>query len=260
VSTSGDDRGMSDKRALSDRAVERLLAGRPVDDEPLLSAFVASVAACTPAEAPRPSPALAALLEAGLPVSRPAAAPTPSGVPAVTRRARHWARGALVWRSLALGGALSVSAVMAGAVAGALPAPAQDGVADLVRWVTPLELPRSDDRGRPGPSGDPASADVQPTVAPTHSGVPAPDPSPTVSPRATDRPAPGTTDPSTQPEPRTTATPDDTETLEPDVDETEEPVEEPTEEPTEEPVEEDPTEEPAEEEQEASGLLPIRLP
>jgi hypothetical protein len=134
VSPSRDDEGMTGP--MDDRAADALLGGRTVEGEPELTGFVADLGALAEA-LPTPSPALAALLEDGI-----VHGPLPVAAPAAVRRswfaAPLWARGALV-------GAMALAAVLSAAAGDLLPGRAQDAVADVVGWVTPVDLPRSDD-------------------------------------------------------------------------------------------------------------------
>lgn len=153
------------RHRLDDRSIDALLSGRAVSGEPDLAAFVARVRALPP-ESPLPSGELAAMLEHGVPpevLDR-----SPVLLPAPAHRAVSW-RYALV--SLAAG----VTAVVGAGAANALPAPAQRAVADVVNWVTPLELPKPD------------ADEDSPAVAPTRT----PSPEPSSSSHETSRPAPG---------------------------------------------------------------------
>jgi hypothetical protein len=144
-------------RPLEDRAEERLLSGRPVDDEPELSAFVGDLLA-TAQEAPAPSAALAALLEGRLdPVTVPLDVPT-AVLPVV--RGRGWF--VPMWSRAALAGAAALALVLSAAAIGALPGTAQNAVADVVGWVTPLDLPHEDERG-PLPAVSPTPSETPET-------------------------------------------------------------------------------------------------
>jgi hypothetical protein len=167
VSHHDDDLGVT-PRELDDRAADRLLGGRGVEEEPALTAFIAELAASITAAAPAPSPALAAMLEHGVPVEPVAAVPP-------RPRAVSW-RYALV--SLAAG----LATVVGAGAANALPAPAQRAVADVVGWLTPLDLPQ------PGADQD------QPAVTPTST----PSPARSAEPATTARPVP-VTSPSPEP-------------------------------------------------------------
>ncbi len=137
MSPRSDDRGV--KRPIDDRAAERLLSGHSVVDEPELTAFVADLLALS-VEAPAPSAALSAVLEHGIAsTSAPAAAATA----ALPRR--RFARVAVSWPRFALSGAAVFALVLAAASAGLLPRTAQNAVADVVGWVTPVELPHTED-------------------------------------------------------------------------------------------------------------------
>lgn len=153
-------------RPIDDRTADALLGGRAVEGEPELSAFVADLTALAEA-APTPSAALAELLEHGLVgVGAPATA-----APAVRRR---WSATPL-WARAVTAGALALAGVLSAAAADALPRGAQNAVADVVGWVTPVDLPRADDNGpvpAPSPSSTP-SPELQDTPS-TTSGTPEP--------------------------------------------------------------------------------------
>jgi len=164
VSRSRDDGDVT--RPYDDRTADALLGGRAVEGEPELTAFVADLTALAEA-VPTPSAALAELLEHGV----VGVAPPVPAAPAVRRR---WAPP--VWARAVTAGALAFAAVLSAAAANALPGRAQDAVADVVGWVTPVQLPHADD-----------------------DGVPAPVPSPSVTTSPASQQAPGTT--SRTPEP-----------------------------------------------------------
>jgi hypothetical protein len=130
-----DDEGVKSNRrarSLDDRTVDALLSGRAVEGEPELTAFVADVQALR--SAPTPSDALAAMLANGVtPVAGPAVVPA--------RRNRRPVQVAAV-----IGAALGL--VVSAGAANALPGPVQNGVSDVVGWVTPVDLPRDDHHGR----------------------------------------------------------------------------------------------------------------
>jgi hypothetical protein len=156
VSASRDDGDVT--RSFDDRTADALLGGRAVEGEPELSAFVADLTALAEA-APTPSRALAELLEHGL-VGVAAPVPAP---PAVRRR---WSP-APVWARLVTAGALAVAAVLSAAAANALPGSAQNAVADVVGWVTPVHLPHADDEGGPAPAPSPsATTTAEPQATP----------------------------------------------------------------------------------------------
>jgi hypothetical protein len=112
---------------LDDQAVERLLTGRPGPAEPDLQQLLRVLRSTGSGPAPRPTAALAELLDAGF---------EPRVVP-LRRRAvrRTW-----VLRATAGLTAAAASLLVAG-TAQALPAPLQDGLGDLVSAITPFELP-----------------------------------------------------------------------------------------------------------------------
>ena len=125
-------------RRLDDRTVEGLLSGRAIEGEEALSAFVAEARALVPESAPAPNDALAAMLEGGV---TPTAAPL--AVPVRPSRRRLQA-------AVAVGTALGL-VVTAGA-ANALPGPVQNGVSDVVGWVSPFDVPRADHADDHGPA------------------------------------------------------------------------------------------------------------
>jgi hypothetical protein len=136
---------------LDDRAVDRLLAGRSGGDDADLQQAVTLVRSLGSGPAPVPTAALAGLLDSGF---EPVVVPLRR-----SGRGRTWtaaAAGALTAAAAAL--------VVAG-TADALPAPLQDGVADLVSAVTPFELPRP---GAPDPAPPPTGREA-PVGAPAPS-------------------------------------------------------------------------------------------
>jgi hypothetical protein len=130
---------------IDDRAEERLLSGRPVDDEPALSAFVGDLLASAQ-DVPTPSAALAELLDKGVdPATAPVPVPadvTTAALPVVPGRRRFLP----LWSRAALAGAAAMVLLLSAAAIGALPGTAQNAVADVVGWVTPLDLPHEDER------------------------------------------------------------------------------------------------------------------
>jgi hypothetical protein len=138
-------------RRLDDRTADAILSGRAVDGEDALSGFVAAARASLPATPPAPSDALAAMLEHGT---------TPAAATAVQPAARPTARRRLQ-AAVAIGGALGL--VVGAGAANALPGPVQNGVSDVVNWVSPLDMPRDDDGSGPTPlpsrSGEPEPGD-----------------------------------------------------------------------------------------------------
>ena len=159
MSPGNDDAGVT-RRELDDRTAEALLAGRPVADEPALSALVAQMRSLTPTEAPGPNAALAELLAHGLPEAAVGALAARTGV---RRRAVSWvvAHRAVSWsRSLqvGLGAAVVTVALAGGAAANALPPVVQTAVADVVEAVTPLTVPRPQPAEPVLPTRDPVPA------------------------------------------------------------------------------------------------------
>lgn len=160
MSLSDDDAGVT-RRKLDDRTAEALLAGRPVADEPALSALMTQMRGLTPAQAPAPNAALADLLSHGFEpqVSAIAARAARPG------RAVSWAfpRRAVSWSlplQLGLGAAVIAVALAGGAASNSLPPIVQTAVADVVEAVTPLTVPRP----LPAPPTEPAD---DPVPAPT---------------------------------------------------------------------------------------------
>lgn len=162
MSLSGDDAGVT-RRKLEDRTAEALLAGRPVADEPALSALITQMRALTPAQAPAPSAALADLLTHGF-------EPQVSAIAARPRRAVSWAfpRRAVSWSlplQLGLGAAVIAVALAGGAASNSLPPIVQTAVADVVEAVTPLTVPRplpATPTEPAEPAGDPAPTSTSP--------------------------------------------------------------------------------------------------
>lgn len=140
---------------LDERTIEALLSGRAVEGEPELSSFVQQFHALADAPAPRPSTALAALLEDGL-------LPSPRRVPLVLDREPRsaLARPRFWVPQLAMGSVACFSLVVAAAAGNQLPAPAQSAVASVVDAVTPLTLPRPAPRPVPAPLAATPSAEA----------------------------------------------------------------------------------------------------
>ncbi|MDT0277465.1 hypothetical protein [Blastococcus goldschmidtiae] len=158
---------------LDDRTVERLLTGRSAPADPELEHVLGLVRSMGSGPAPRPTAALAELLVTGF---EPQAAPIRR--PASRRR----------WSVRAAAGltAAAASLLVAG-TAQALPAPLQDGLAGVVRALTPFELPSAapadgSSTPPPGPAtGNGRTSDEPaPARAPSEpdSGTPAPLPAP----------------------------------------------------------------------------------
>jgi hypothetical protein len=175
-SPSRDDRGVRLSRRITraqqERALDDALAGRSAAD-PALSEFVADARELISPTPPAPSPLLAAMLEAGVPDEARQGAGR--GIPA-PRQARTWPR-------VAFAGGTALGLLVGAAAANALPRPAQNAVADVVSWVSPVHLPHAD---RPHPA-------VSPTPAPSPA-VPA---GPAGSLRSTTNPNDGPTPPGT---------------------------------------------------------------
>lgn len=178
--TSGDDdTGVTPRPRLDDRKAAALLAGYDVPTEPELTALIRQVRAVADLPVPTPSTALAALLEHGIdPVAAPAYLPTATF--SLGQRAVTWTRSAVSWRrrslalplQLSLAGAGCLALVLGVAATGALPAPAQTAVADVVEAVTPLHVPRPpvapDVDPSPSSASDPAEVTTSPSSESTH--------------------------------------------------------------------------------------------
>ncbi len=156
---------------LDDRTVERLLTGHSAPADPELQHALGLVRSMGSGPAPRPTAALAELLVTGF---APEAAPLRR--PTLRRR----------WSVRAAAGltAAAASLLVAG-TAQALPAPVQDGLAGVVRALTPFELPsaRPSDGStthppEPATGTGPTSDEPAPTQAPSgpDSGAAAPAP------------------------------------------------------------------------------------
>ena len=193
------------RRRLSDRTADRLVQGRDVPDEPLLTGFMAELSALAPESPPTPSYRLAALLEHGPPVLPNARVPQ-IGVPRPPHRLRR----------LSLASTAFLGLLLAAAAGNTLPNPAQQVVSDVVGWATPLDLPNPDEH-------EPAPAPTSPSPHPDRT------PASAVPTRTRPAPAPAVSQPSAQESPAVTPSPDTTAP-------TDEPTDEPTEEPTDEPT------------------------
>jgi hypothetical protein len=174
VTPSSDDPHVTTGDDLDERAADGLLAGRPVPDEPALTAFVEELRSLASEPAPLPSAALAAVLEGGL--AGDALAP-PIATP-VTRAPWWRPRGWALPLQLGLAGAACVGLVLVAAATDRLPAPAQTAVAEVVETFTPLHLPHGEHRrvGRPvvvvpTPSPQPTVAAETPVAQPTRRPV-----------------------------------------------------------------------------------------
>lgn len=165
---------------LDDQTVERLLTGRPGPAEPDLQELVRVLRSTGSGPAPRPSAALADLLDTGfepqvVPLRRPAVR-------------RTWALRATAGLTAA-----AASLLVAG-TAQALPAPLQEGLGDLVGAITPFELPgaRSTDDSSSGvPDRGTRTTPEQPvpTPAPSAPGSGTPVPGAGTDPTAPGAPA-----------------------------------------------------------------------
>lgn len=133
---------------LDDRILDALVAGRVVGAEPALSGLVATLRTVADCPAPAPSAALAALFVGGL---------TPESNVVLRPGGRTRRRAALRPRSwgfplqLSLTAFTAVTLVLAAAATDTLPDAAQNAVANVVEAVTPLTVPRPDQRGRGTP-------------------------------------------------------------------------------------------------------------
>lgn len=121
-----------------DATLESLLfgAGSPDPQEPL-AGFVADIHFVLDGPVPAPTPALAAVLNAGFPTEGkelPAAAPRRTG----RRRLRMVAQAGI-------GLTMAAAGMTAAGAAGALPGAAQEVVASAVAAVTPFDLPEQPD-------------------------------------------------------------------------------------------------------------------
>lgn len=206
-----------------DRTADRLLRGRAVDGHAELAAFVTGLSELR-SDPPEPRGELALLLAHGLDpaTTRPVDVPA---WPAVPRRS--WGRPAArvgrlsVAAKVLLGSVVAVAGMTSAAGAGMLPAPVQDGVAEVVRTITPFEIPsststppatttdddpapsapREDDvvpRSQPEPSA--VSTSPQPTAKPSPTAAPTRVPAPSATPTPTTMPSESASpDPSTSP-------------------------------------------------------------
>ena len=132
-------RGMHERDALDDVAVDQLLEGRYEGDIPDLatvSEVLEQVRSLAGEPAPRPSPTLAPILSGSAPVSGDAAPPrrTISG-------SRHRPRVTGVGTAAAAVSAALVAVVVVAGSARVLPGPAQDLVGSIVRTITPFDFP-----------------------------------------------------------------------------------------------------------------------
>jgi len=156
---------------LDDRTVEQLLTGRPGPAEPDLQRVVSVLRSTGSGPAPRPSAALAELLDTGF-------------EPLVVPLRRPVVRRPWVLRAAAGLTAAMASLLVAG-TAQALPAPLQNGLGDLVGAITPFELPDARPADDPSSSQEPERRDRTTTERSVPSPAsPAPD-------RAAPVPGPG---------------------------------------------------------------------
>lgn len=168
---------------LDDRTVEQLLTGRPGPVESDLRQLLSVLRSTGSGPAPRPSAALAELLDTGF-------------EPQVVPPTRPAARRPWVLQATAGLTAAAASLLVAG-TAQALPAPLQNGLGDLVRTITPFELPgarSADDPSSPEPergSGTPTEQSVPTPASAARDGA-APVPGPRAASSAADaRPSTG---------------------------------------------------------------------
>ncbi len=150
-----DDEGV--RRPLSDREADALLRG------PELAGLVSDLQAMA-TQAPQPSPALAAVLAAGIVPDATATAVLPRLV-----RRRRWLV-ALPITGAVLGGTLGAAS------ANVLPDGAQRVVSDTVSSITPIRLPKPDE---PKPAPEPTAR-----LAPAATAEPSEDPKPSPHPSA----------------------------------------------------------------------------
>ncbi|MEX2290056.1 MAG: hypothetical protein WD794_07005 [Mycobacteriales bacterium] len=213
---------------MDDATAERLLRGRPVEQQPdlgPLAALLSEVRALGD-ESPTPTTALAALLRDGFdPASAPPAGPAVvPGPPRVRRRLTAVAGFSLALKVLT-GSGVALAGVTSAAAAGVLPGPLQDGVTSVIRTLTPFDVaPRTappaapepappselptPGRPVPGDTPDPAPA---PLDAPVRAATPPPAPQEVPSPHEErpGQPAPGQSPPE-QPTPGRTGQPGST--------------------------------------------------
>jgi hypothetical protein len=136
-----------------DEAVEALLSGDPAAAEDPLAAVLAALRAAAVLSAPEPSPALAALFTAGLPLAE---------------RARQRRRRRTIVTGAVIAGASSLTLCGVAAAHDALPGPAQRVMTGIINTVTPFHI------DGPGPgTSRPAPAVPAPAVvsAPVSSAV-----------------------------------------------------------------------------------------
>ena len=133
MSRGGDNkRSMRRRVRFDDATADAVVGGHHFGREELTGvvAFVDDVRAMSHRAAPPPSAALAALFADGAVVPLPVAKPHRSG----RARVGPWTKAALV-------GFVGVGSVAVAGAAGALPAPAQHLVAEVIRTLTPFSIP-----------------------------------------------------------------------------------------------------------------------
>lgn len=208
---------MTGASSLDDRAADRLLRGRAVDGHPELASFVTGLTGLT-TPPPEPRGELVALLAVGFdPTAAAAGSPVPAWPPA---RRRSWRRPTArvarlsVAAKVLLGSVVALAGMTSAAGAGVLPTPVQNGFAEVVRTMTPFELPTPEPQAPAGGTGGdddgpapraPRGDAVVPRTQPEPTGQatttqPTPTPTPTPLPSATPTPTPTPT-PSGSPEP-----------------------------------------------------------
>lgn len=138
---------------------DRLIAGEPVPDDGGLGEVVALLHARVEAPAPEPTPALAAVLREGLPLSTRTAAATLDRRSSPRGRLAQLAAVSLAAK-LVMGTGVATAAVTGLAMADAVPEPVDRAVSELVATLTSPFVP--------GPSGRPEV----PPVAPASPAVP----------------------------------------------------------------------------------------
>lgn len=199
---------MTGASPLDDRTADRLLRGRAVDGQPELAAFVAGLSGLT-TPLPEPRGDLVALLAHGADAAAAARSEVPAWPPV---RRRGWGRpaarvGLSVGAKLLLGSGVAVAGVTSAAGAGMLPGPVQDGVAEVVRTMTPFELPTSQSTQPPTPPVDDETQAPAPRVPREDVVVPRRSPEPTAQ-VETQQPKPSPTRaPTPTPTPTSTSTP-----------------------------------------------------
>jgi hypothetical protein len=147
---------------LDDATIDALVTGEPVDARlGDLAAFSREARALGDGPAPRPSPALAALIARGGPAAEWTTPTEPVSRPR-RRRATSVAAslaglGALA--KVALGATVGVAGVAAAGAAGVLPGPADRQVRDVIEATTPIDFRE--------PGDDPSPAQDRPATTPS---------------------------------------------------------------------------------------------